>query len=191
MRLAAIEEEFGDKINVEWKSFLLRPEPEPRTMEKFTRYTKSWMNPDEMEPRTSFNEWSGEHEPPSHSTPSSIAGKAAGTFGPDAYRAFSMAMFEAYFTENRTISERSVQLDIAESVGIDRAAFAEVLNDETKELEQAVFTDYRNAINSEVTAVPSVVVQDQWVLPGALDEEQYRKIVTRSLEILAEEEAGA
>ncbi len=187
MRLAAIEEEFGDQVNVEWKSFLLRGEPEPRTMEKFTRYTKSWENPGSMEPRTIFNEWSGDHEPPSHSVPSSVAGKAAQTLGPDVYRAFSMAMFAAYFTENRTISDRSVQLDIAESVGIDRDVFAGLLDDESKTLEQAVWNDYRTAINNEVTAVPSVVVEDQWVLPGALDEEQYRRIVRRALEIMAEE----
>ncbi|MEZ5340834.1 MAG: hypothetical protein R2706_05130 [Acidimicrobiales bacterium] len=113
MRLAAIEDEFGPKVNVEWRSFLLRPEPEPRTMEKFARYTTSWETPGSMEPRTTFNPWNGKHEPPSHSVPSSVAGKAAQTFGPDIYRAFSFAMFGAYFTDNRTISERSVQLDIA------------------------------------------------------------------------------
>lgn len=185
MRLAAIEAEFGDQVNVEWKAFLLRAEPEPRPMDKFTKYTTSWVRPGEMEPRALFREWSGEHQPPSHSLPSSIAGKAAQTFGAEAYRAFSMGMFKAYFTENRTISERSVQLDVAEAAGIDRAAFAEVLNDETKELEHSVWEDFQYAVQNEVTAVPSVVVENQWVLPGALDEEQYRRIVQRAIEIKA------
>ncbi|MEZ5340835.1 MAG: hypothetical protein R2706_05135 [Acidimicrobiales bacterium] len=54
-----------------------------------------------------------------------------------------------------------------------------------------MWNDYRTAIENDVTAVPSVVVENQWVLPGALDEEQYRRVVTRALEIIQEDAGNA
>ena len=44
----------GDAIDVQWKSFLLVPEPKIRSLEKFTRYTESWQRPADMEPAAKF-----------------------------------------------------------------------------------------------------------------------------------------
>ena len=56
MRLDQLEERMGDAISVEWRSFLLRPEPKTPDQEKFVEYTRSWLRPAEMEPATDFLE---------------------------------------------------------------------------------------------------------------------------------------
>ncbi|MEE9414619.1 MAG: hypothetical protein V3V01_04985, partial [Acidimicrobiales bacterium] len=108
MRLDQVKSEFGAAVEIEWKAFLLRPTPEPRPMDKFIRYTESWARPAELEPAATFNQWSGEHEPPSHSLPSAIAGKVAAGFGPELFEKFHWRLLESDFTENRTVSDVAV-----------------------------------------------------------------------------------
>ena len=46
VRLQRIEEEFGDAVQVEWRSYLLRPNPVARRdLERFRAYTQSWLRP--------------------------------------------------------------------------------------------------------------------------------------------------
>ncbi len=46
MRLRRLQQEFGEALSIEWRSFLLRPRPDPsRTLEKFRAYTRSWLRP--------------------------------------------------------------------------------------------------------------------------------------------------
>jgi predicted DsbA family dithiol-disulfide isomerase len=183
VRLADLADELGDDIiTIEWRSFLLRPEPEDRPLEAFTRYTEKWARPAEMEPRATFNTWSGRHEPPSHSLPSSVAGKVAGTFGPEAERAFHERLFPAYFTENRTISDRGVLLDVAGEAGLDAAEFDRRWDAEEAELTKQVWRDYATAVQSGIQGVPAVVVNRRWLIPGAVDVEEYRRAVAHARE---------
>ena len=177
MRLDQITEQYGAAVAVRYHAFLLRPAPEPRTVEAFTRYTNSWMRPAEMEPAASFQVWSGKHEPPSHSVPGLVAGKAAETFGEELSGAFHRRMLQAYFTENRTISDRDVQLDVAADVGIDAEAFAPLLDEQR--FVEAVVADHEDAYAHGITAVPSVVVNGQYLLQGALDVAQYERVVEK------------
>lgn len=158
---------------------MLRPEPEERTMEKFTRYTESWERPGSMEDRVTFNQWSGENEPPSHSMPSSAAGKVAATFGPEAARAFHHGAMRAYFTENRTISDRSVLLDIAAEAGIDRAEFQQRWEANEATLIGEVINEHNEAIGAGISAVPSLVVGERYLVPGAVDVADYRQVIER------------
>ena len=58
MRLRRIEEEFGERVHLEWRSFLLRPQPDPnRSMEKFRAYTRSWMRPAAEPDAPPFHVW--------------------------------------------------------------------------------------------------------------------------------------
>ena len=45
VRMDRIREEFEGAVVLEWRSFLLRPHPVERDLEKFRRYTESWMKP--------------------------------------------------------------------------------------------------------------------------------------------------
>lgn len=180
VRLDTLQREVGDVLTIEWRSFLLRPRAEDRSLEAFTRYTEHWARPAEAEPRASFHTWSGEHAPPSHSMPSAIAGKAvAHAFGPEAFDRFHLASMHAYFAENRTISDREVMLDVAMHVGIDAVALAASIDADSAALEAEVVADHKAALAQGIAAVPTVVIGDEYMLQGALGLEQYRKVVSR------------
>jgi len=169
----------GDRVEIEWRSYLLRPRPEERSLEAFTRYTGSWERPAAVEASISFNQWSGEHRPPSHSLPSSVAGKLAETYGPEAFHAFHFGLLEAYFTDNRTVSDRGVQIEVAEAAGIDGTDFAARLEREERDLTNAVIDDHNSAIESGVAGVPAVVVNDAYPITGAQELDLYQRIVDK------------
>ena len=180
VRLDALQHEVGDVLEIEWRSFLLRPRADERSVEAFTRYTEHWARPAAAEPLASFQTWSGEHAPPSHSMPSAIAGKAVRhAFGHDAFDRFHLALMHAYFTENRTISDRDVILDVAEQVALDPGELAARIDADAEQLEAEVVADHKDALARGIAAVPTVVVEDEYVLQGALGLEQYRKVVGR------------
>lgn len=185
MRLEEVAEEYGDEVELIWRSFMLRPEPEERSAEKFAAYTKSWERPGSMEQRTVFTEWSGESEPPSHSMPSAVAGKVAGSFGPEAYRKFHHGAMKAYFTENRTISDRMVLLDIAEEAGIDRGEFDSRWEENEASMINEVIQEHNEAIGAGINAVPSLVVGERYLVPGAVEVADYRQVIDQYRQELA------
>ncbi len=172
--------ELPDLLAVEWRAFLLRPFAEERSLERFTEYTRHWARPAESEPAATFRTWSGASPPPSHSQPSAIAGKAVtACFGADAFDRFHLALMHEYFAENRTISELAVILDVAGRVGLDPATLAAALDDRAADFEAEGVADHRDALARGITAVPTVLVNDEYVLQGALPLEQYRRVVAR------------
>jgi predicted DsbA family dithiol-disulfide isomerase len=180
VRLDELQHDVGDALIVEWRAFLLRPVPDERSLEQFTRYTERWARPGSMEPATTFRTWSGEHPPPSHSMPSALAGKAVlQAFGARSFDRFHLALMRAYFGDNRTISERSVILDVARSVGLDAGELAASLDADGEAFEAQVISDHRAALGFGISAVPTVVVDDEHVLQGAMTLDQYRKVVSR------------
>jgi len=181
VRLEQIAEEYGDEVEIEWRSFLLRPEPEPRDAAKFTEYTKSWQRPASMEAEAAFTTpWSSDDAPPSHSMPSAIAGKVAETFGPEIFDRFHELLLKAYFTENRTISDPEVLAQVAEAAGIDPEQWAERMAPDPHPLFNEVAQDHNQAIKSGVTGVPAVVVDDKYLIGGAVDVEHYREVIEHS-----------
>ncbi len=177
MRLEQVVEEYGDDVELIWRSFMLRPEPEERSAEKFAEYTRSWERPASMEPTVTFRTWSTDNAPPSHSMPSAVAGKVAARFGPERYRAFHRRAMEAYFTENRTISDRSVLLDLAEEAGIDREAFDQRWQEEGEALLAEVVAEHNEAVGAGINAVPSLVVGEKYLVAGAVDVADYRRVI--------------
>ena len=179
MRLDEIEDRFGDAVELTWRSFLLRPFPEERTLDRFRRYTESWRRPAAMEPQATFRVWEGDADPPSHSVPSAVAGKLAEGFGDDASRRYHRALLAAYFTENRTISDPDVLAAVAEETGLAGDEFRAGYDERFEELREDVFADHAAAAEAGIAAVPTVVVDGQFPIPGAQDLDLYERIVTR------------
>ena len=179
VRLRELQEELGDRVTVEWRSYLLRPLPEPRTVEAFTRYTQGWERPAGLEPRATFQQWSGEHEPPSHSVPPAVAGKVARTFGPAAFEAFHLRLLEAYFSENRTVSDRAVLRDLAAECGLDPDEFDRRFDAGAMDLTSEVFVDHMTATQTGIQGVPAVIVGRTQLVSGAQDVGVYRAVVDK------------
>ncbi len=179
MRLDKLVEQVGDRITIEWKSFLLRVEPKTGDREKFIEYTKSWLNPGEQEPDASFTVWaSNEGQPPS-SVPAQVAHKAVRAFAPDRADDYHHRLLTAYFSENRNIGESDVLLDLAEEIGIDREGLATIASDNHDAFSKMVIDEHNNAIQSNVTAVPTVVFEHAFAVPGAQPIETYERLIER------------
>jgi len=192
VRVEELKERLGDKVEIQWKSFLLRTEPKTTSLEKFIEYTNSWQRPAAMEPRTRYTTpWASGAEPPTSSLPAQVAWKASSTFGADKQDAFHDALLTAYFTDNRNIADWAVLSDIAEEVGIDRVEFEAFLDVNRKYLASWVIDEHNSAIQSGVTAVPTVVIGDVLPVPGAQDVDQYERLVERFITRRAEARARA
>ena len=184
MRLDELAEQEGDAIAIEWKSFLLRPQPEQRSLAEFTEYTKSWERPAGLEPKAEFQSpWSGTSSPPSHSLPAAIAGKTAATFGQETWRRYHNKLLRAYFIENRDVSSSDVLLKVAHETDIDTHAFEEVRMASEEDFEKQVFAEYNEALSSGINGVPAVVIDNRFLISGAVEVEQYRKALAHYREI--------
>jgi len=112
--------------------------------------------------------------------PTAIAGKAVlHTFGAAAFDRFHLALMHAYFADNRTISERSVILDVAGAVELDAEELDATLDANGATLEAEVISDHRAALEQGIAAVPTAVVDEEYLLQGAMTLEQYRKVLAR------------
>lgn len=179
MRLDKIKAEFGDDVEISWKSYLLRPNKEPKPLDKFRRYTKSWARPAEQEDGGRFREWSTNEDPPSHSVPPAIALKAAARQGK--FDAYHVALMDAYFYANRNVTDIDTIVSIAVDCGIEREQFCLDLADEA--LVSEVVSDHNDAVQMGITAAPTVVVDDILPIPGAQDLSFYRNVVNKRLAI--------
>jgi predicted DsbA family dithiol-disulfide isomerase len=88
---------------------------------------------------------------------------------------YSSAMFRAFFREDRDIGDDAVLIDVATSVGLERADVEQALGSEERRSRQIV--DQRYAAETVgVTAVPSFRI-DGRLHPGVLDADSLRKAV--------------
>lgn len=182
MRVAQLEQHYGDAVDVVWRSFMLRSEPKASSLDKFIAYTGSWGRCAETEPAARFTfPWASGANPPSSSLPAQVGWKAAGYFGPRAQRSMHERLLDAYFCDNRDISNPDVVADVAAADGIDRDEFKAVVTESGAELAQQVVDDHDSALRRGITAVPTVVLGGRFPVPGAQPLETYVRLVDRML----------
>jgi predicted DsbA family dithiol-disulfide isomerase len=103
--------------------------------------------------------------------------------GADRQSRLKLALFDAHFQQRRNISEAGVLLDVAESIGLNRAQAEAALADEA--LAVIVRQEERLAMDMNVTGVPAMVVNGKYLIPGAQEPESYvnalRRVVARGL----------
>jgi predicted DsbA family dithiol-disulfide isomerase len=184
VRLERLQQELGAALEIEWRAYLLRPAPrpagdEPRELERFVRYTGSWLRPAAEPDAGSFRVWESGAGPPSHSVPAQLAAKAARRIGGEAFATLHRRLLHAYFAENRDISARATLLAIWEEAGLPAPDFAAV---DDPALLRAVLAEHADALEQGVTGVPAARLAGQdAVLVGALPLETYRRWLLRNL----------
>ncbi|MBI2132685.1 MAG: DsbA family protein [Candidatus Tectomicrobia bacterium] len=174
MRLKKIKEEYGDKVDIQYRVFMLRPEPDPSAVFNEHRragWTRAGAGPDSGD----FHPWEGKEKFPDCSLPSAEAGIAVRDQGPEAWERFHMNMLRAFFTENRDVSDKAVILDVAGKSGVDVPIVRDALESGT--YRQQAHAEYTQAIQQGITGIPSVVVNEEAVLVGAVPIEQYRYVI--------------
>lgn len=91
-----------------------------------------------------------------------------------------MALFSAYFTDGRDVSDDMTLLDIAEGQGMDRNAAAAWIGDET--LSQNVRAELQQWVNQNITGVPAIIFDRKFMVPGAQSAETFANVITKVME---------
>ncbi len=94
--------------------------------------------------------------------------------GPKAQTALKMALFTAYFQDNKDVSQEHVLLEAVEEAGLDSDAARAVLND--PEESQKVRADLNAWIERGVSGVPATIVDGKYMIPGAQDAETFAQV---------------
>ncbi|MBX3024038.1 DsbA family protein [bacterium] len=179
-RLRRLEDELAGGLAVTWRSFLLRPQPDPRrTLEKFRAYTQSWLRAAADPDGGTFSVWRTDAGPPSHSIPPHLIAKAAARLGDEAFARVHEALLRAYFTDNRDITDAATLRAIWNECALPAAAFDASAD---PALLRQVLAEHEEAIERGITGVPAVCVDgtDLMVI-GAQPLETYRRWVHRLL----------
>ncbi len=177
-----LQREFGDRLVIRWKSFLLRPRPEPgRSLEKFRAYTEGWQRAAEQPDAGSFRTWSSDEGPPSHSVPPHLLAKAAARLGPDAFERVHERLLAAYFAESRDITAPENLRAIWVDAGLPDEALAAA---DDPELLRAVIDEHNEAVALGAGGVPAFRMKGaDAVITGAHPLELFRRWVSRALEV--------
>lgn len=93
----------------------------------------------------------------------------------DKQGAMAEALFEAYFQENRDIGRVEVLCDVGLSVGLDPVELREALQQRT--LQEAVEGELDLAARYRISAVPSFIVGNRFLVRGLVPEEHLLKAV--------------
>ena len=128
VRLEKLSRELGGELAIDWRAYLLRPQPRPagegpRELERFVRYTQSWLRPAAEPDAGSFRVWESSAGPPSHSVPAHLAAKAARRLGSEAFAALHARLLRAYFAENRDVSQRATLEAVWQEAGLPPGEF--------------------------------------------------------------------
>jgi predicted DsbA family dithiol-disulfide isomerase len=103
------------------------------------------------------------------------------THGADAQTRLKLALFAAHFQQRSDIADRAVLLDVAEAQGFEREAARAAFEDNA--IASAVRAEERRAYENNVNGVPAMVIDGQFLVPGAQEAETYanvlRKVVAR------------
>ena len=178
MRIEKLQREHGVKI--EWVHFPLHPETpaEGQSLEELFRgrnVDRKAMHA-QMKARMDAEGLPyGERTMTYNSRLSQELGKWADT--QPGGEAFHDAMFRAYFVEARDISRPEMLLEIAERVGLPRAAAAEVL--EKRTFRAAVDADWKLSREYGITGVPTFVAGHRGVV-GAQPYEVIERLVKQA-----------
>src|SRR5262245_45258902 len=180
-RLHRLQEEFGDRVELEWRSYLLRPYPDPgRTLEKFRAYTRSWARPAAEPDAPAFRQWESDAGPPSHSMPPHLVAKAAAAFGRDTFERIHERLLRAYFEENLDITDGATLVALWAEVGLPPDEFGRAGD---QALVEVIVREHNEGVALGLTGVPAVQMAGNDVpLPGALPYDSYRRWVEGALD---------
>ncbi len=179
VRLETLRDKYHGRVELEFRSFLLRPRPGARDLEKFRRYTESWRRVAADAPAGEFRVWKGDAGPPSHSIPPHLVAKAAATLGAAAFERMHGRLLHAYFAESLDVTDDATLAGLWKDVGLDAASFE---RREDPALLQLVLDEHAAALEAGVNGVPTVMIDGQDMpLTGALPIETFERWIQRNL----------
>ena len=183
VRLRQVKEEYGDSVNIIWKSRpLMVGEIPGRQISDHS--VKSRMRAG-VEEEGLFNPWDKNVPYPSSSMPAQIASKCALLQGEELFERLHDALFKAFFRDCRDISQHDILFSLAVEAGLDMQRFS--ADFESDERRQEVMADVEEVRSQyEGWGVPLTVVGGRMPIEGAAPTEVYRHAV----EVCLKEQTG-
>ena len=174
MRLREIEQVYGDRVRVHWRTFPLIPGEQPdRRVTQKTRDGRQRVGAEE--PRACFVPPAIDVPLPSSSMSALTAAKCAERQGAPAFEQFHERLFTAHFRDNLDIGRPDVLWSLAREIGLDLTRFE---TDYAGEAYEAVLRDCaEGAAWFGVSALPTVILDEKVSLVGAVPAERYQLLI--------------
>jgi predicted DsbA family dithiol-disulfide isomerase len=182
--LERIREEYGDRVEIDWRAFELRPEPVP-TLDPDGEYLHTTWNASvyPMAERRGMTLRLPPVQPRSRrALEAAEFAREEGRFG-----AMHRALFRAFFEDGRDLDDLEVLLDVGGSVGLDQEELRAAL--EEGRYTDKVLADERQAQETGISGVPALLVGpheallgEAEVVSGAQPYELVRAAVERALQ---------
>lgn len=183
--LERIKRDFGEKVEIVWRAFELRPAPEPTLDPKGDYLRDTWAQA--VYPMAADRGMNLQLPP---MQPRSRLAHQAAEFAREKSRHGEMnhALFVAFFEEGKDIGNTEVLLEIGEKAGFDRAELKEAL--ESGRYLETVLSDQQLARELGLSGVPALVLyqnanpaETATALSGAQPYELVRATVKRVAEL--------
>jgi predicted DsbA family dithiol-disulfide isomerase len=174
VRLREIQQDYGDRVRIHWRTFPLIPNVEPdRRVTQKTRDGRQRVGAEE--PRARFAPPELEAPLPSSSMPALTAAKCAELQGTACFERFHDRLFTTHFGDNLDISRHDVLWTLAQECALDMERFKA---DFAGEAYQAVLHDCaEGAAWFGVSGLPTVILNEKLSLVGAVPTERYRLLI--------------
>ena len=99
--------------------------------------------------------------------------------GPEVQTQLKLALFAAHFQQRRSMNDRAVLLEVAENVGLNRAAAEAALDDPA--LGEVVRAEEAQAWEMNIGGVPAMIFDGKFLVPGAQEPETYVNVIRKVL----------
>ena len=93
---------------------------------------------------------------------------------------FADRLYDAFFRENKVLADHEVLLSVADDMGLDRSEAEAVLNGDS--FRDIVLSEEAEAHSYGITAVPFFIVNGKYGIPGAVDIEDFKRILRAALD---------
>jgi len=179
VRLQKLEEEYGNKISISWRSYPLVVQEIPNRLIS-SHSVESRRRAALEEDKISFSPWNPDEPYPASSMPALRAAKCAQLQGEEAFQRFHIALFRAFFEEGMNIGEREVLISLAKKTGLDVERFSSDFS--RRLLEEEVLAEYEDGrAEYEGWGIPIVVVGGHYPITGAVPIAIYRRAINLCL----------
>jgi predicted DsbA family dithiol-disulfide isomerase len=175
VRLRQIQDELGCRLSIEWKTFPLRPTPDPSVTFKGTYREEAWQRcaaaaaPDGIV----FNMWRRD-DYPNWSLPALEAAKCVALQGEEAFLRVHLGLYSAFFTHGKNISAREEVAEVVRESGADMSRF--LADYESGKARAWVLKEYEQAVTrEEVRAIPTIILNGGRRLVGLVSGTEYRR----------------
>jgi predicted DsbA family dithiol-disulfide isomerase len=175
VRLHTIQQTYGDRVRLHWRTFPLIPDQRPGR--RCTPQTQAGrQRAAAEEPRALFVPAALESALPASSLPALTAAKCAERQGATAFERLHQQLFMAHFQANLDIGRPDVVWRLAQESGLDMERFRQDYT--SGEAYRAVLHDYAEGVAwFGVSALPTVIFNEKVSLVDAVPEERYRLLL--------------